>query len=118
MEPKGVVAIAATLIVLMAGQTQAASFENGEELNKACRIDNGARTYGTPFCLGYIAGVVDSLLANKPEKSFGICFPHGVSAGTVADVVLKHLGNVTESRRSNGFNAVKTALQRAYPCMN
>lgn len=98
------VAIVLTAVVPAEG----AYFQTGKDLDGYCRS-------GSSFCLGYIAGVVDTLFltANKQQ----ICIPREVRLGRVTDVVRQYLDDYPELHEQPAETLVWAALVGTWPCL-
>jgi len=80
-----------------------AAFQNGDALYKDCSSQMGS--FETGFCVGYIAGVVDS-----SEK----CIPIAVKLREARDVVLQYLRDHPEKRHLEADALVLAAIQEAF----
>lgn len=100
----GVVATAANSDAAQAG------FWDGNRLFYFCN-----RAAGVEACTAYIMGVADAM-AIGPVVSHRACFPNGVTAGQVKDVVLNYLRAQPQRRHNVGVQLVAEALAEAFPC--
>jgi hypothetical protein len=68
------------------------------------------------FCTAYVLGVIDTLAVYKVMLGQGVvCLPPNVSAGELAAIVTKYLGN-HRKEEPGGSGAVSVALNKVYPC--
>jgi hypothetical protein len=86
---------------------------SGYELLAKCLSDN------TAFCLGYMRGVADAIVAtdrgSSPQPS-GICFPIGVSTTELKHVVMRALMADVPARHLAASPLVIRAYRAAWPC--
>lgn len=71
------------------------------------------------FCLGYIAGVLDSYrdLNGTLEPGAGIfCEPSGSTGRQYAAVIVKYLNENPERLHARGSYLALTAMTKAFPC--
>ena len=90
-------------------------FMTGNALYQLCGGDAERRA----DCVGYVTGVVDTMLAVSDAKDGTpvLCFPKGVTRGQVADEVQKYLeANGPEFRQGPATILVAIAVDVAYGC--
>lgn len=63
------------------------------------------------FCNGYVQAAVDSL-----RRGDGVCLPAGTSRTAIVTVAHKQIAASPEMQAANGIVAVRTMMQRTYPC--
>ena len=89
------------------------AFKDGNMLQADCL---GLRR---PVCVSYIQGVMDTiaLFENAPggEKTF--CIPPNATAGQLADVVVKHLGDHPAERAQTAASLTFKAVHQAFACV-
>ena len=71
---------------------------------------------GALDCLGYVAGVADTLAAGNVVNNAKACFPVAVTRGLLQDVVVKFLQLHREERHLAAVGLVAAALKEAFPC--
>lgn len=132
------IAVAITVIGFGAPRsafTQGVSANTGNDLLPDCQayvrfLDNPDRTEPTdavngPFCVGYIAGVVDDNFlwelsgANPPDRhSAHLCIPSGVNPNQAVRVVARWLGSHPERLHEPAVELVIAALRDGFPCQS
>ena len=89
------------------------AFQSGNQLYAACETDTG-------FCMGYVAGVADSMsLAQVAGGSLAgvvACVPFPVVVGEAKNVAAKYLHEHPELQAYTAVNLVALALRDAFPC--
>ena len=106
--------VAVALSVLIGGTGWDAML--GNNLAESCeawggRASNDAATnFKTGACVGYIWG-----LAGAGEGS-AFCFPHGVQANQIVDVIKKWLQDHPELRHYAASSLITAALKEKFPC--
>ena len=86
------------------------AFMTGNQLWDAC---NRPDAYGG-YCGGYIAGAADLMSAETPHPT--ACFPHGVGAEQLVNVVKLYLSQHPAKRHFGAFEVIFLALFSAFPC--
>lgn len=105
----------AAALALAAGPALAAQpgdyFYDGNKLHEACQIDHG-------FCVGYVAGIVDSYgyIASYSSGPLQFCLPHNATAQQVSDVAVKYLDDNPAQRHMTAALLVLAAVKQAFPC--
>jgi hypothetical protein len=87
------------------------SFKDGNSLYDHCSHANASME--KTDCLGYITGVSDVFAELNVEK---VCFPKGVIARQVTDVVTNYLRDHPAERHYSAVAEIYRALARAFPC--
>ena len=100
--------LAAAAALLMATTAQA-GFYDGAKLHELCSDRDRA------ICMGYAAGLVDTLLQSEPWAN-AICPPPNVKLGSVTDIIARELANHPELRHLSAASIATTALRKAFPC--
>src|SRR5262249_35684508 len=80
-----------------------AYFYDGQKISQLCNSG------GDAICLGFVAGVVDSV-----PRPF--CLPHGLQLGTLQKVFQKFLTDYPERLTEDASSLVVAAMVKAYPC--
>jgi hypothetical protein len=102
--------VALALSNLAVGGTAAGDFVDGNKLLQHCNEPYG--TYSGGFCDGYISGVGSAF--NEMQGFY--CFPGGVKAGQVIDLVKLYLTEHPEKRNYGASSLVIAALKEKFPC--
>ena len=102
--------------VIMFCTTGWSKFYDGNRLYTLCKADE--RAYDTGACVGFIAGVSDTLSAskNQREPSRRICLPRRTTQEELRQVVVDYLALVPQLRGYDANFLVELALRAAYPC--
>jgi hypothetical protein len=98
-------------------QDASGSYLSGNDLLEKCAGEKG--TQDPNFCLGYVAGVVDTLVTAAGAKHWqtGVCLPEtSFTIGQSKDVVTKYLREYPEFRHRVAANIAWRALLVAFPC--
>jgi Rap1a immunity proteins len=66
------------------------------------------------MCLGYVAGISDSLNVNRAENDFTSCTSPDITTGQTADVVLKYLSEHPKTRHLPAAILVTSAISEAF----
>jgi hypothetical protein len=85
-----------------------ADFSSGDQLFQRCTSQDGQQTL---LCLGYVAGVADTLALDKH-----ICIPTTVTVDQVEAVVVKYLSDNPQSRQYGASSEAEIALVASFPC--
>ena len=102
--------VVSAALVLAPHGAQSDVFESGNGLLEGCSRDPS-------WCLGYIVGVADAMLANGGTfLGWRVCFPASVVQGELQDVVIKYLQTWPERRDYGASGLVAHALSEAFPC--
>ena len=85
------------------------SLKTGNDLLYECRnyTNRGSSTFGDGVCLGYIAGVGDSV---------EFCGGDNITYGQIVRVVLKYMDDHPEQLNQDTITIVRRALLNAFPC--
>jgi hypothetical protein len=104
------------IVVMMCSAASWGQFYDGNRLLGLCQAD--AQTYEAGGCVGFIAGVSDSLGAskNQREASRRVCLSRGTTPEQLKKVVLDYLVLVPQLRGYDATFLVELALRAAYPC--
>jgi hypothetical protein len=111
-----------SMMVLAAGLWPAfafAQYADGGYLTGNDLLTKCTEEHGRSFCMGYVAGVVDTLqtAANAKHWQTDVCLPEtGFHVGQSADVVTKYLRAYPEYRHRVAANIAWRALLVAFPC--
>jgi hypothetical protein len=105
-------AVAATPIQKGVTADEMAAFMTGDQLWDACKRPDAYSEY----CGGYIAGAADSMSAETPHPV--ACFPHGVSANQLVNIVKLYLSQHPAKRHFGAFEVIFLALSPAFPCQH
>src|SRR4051812_46750430 len=95
------------IAMLLCSTSGLADFRSGNELVRDCTSSSS----GTLFCLGYIAGVADSMLGGTNEvNGFRACVSPQVEAGQLRDIVVGFLQKNLATRHLGADGLVAHAL--------
>ena len=88
----------------------------GNQLIEYCRAGDESRDQ--PICLGYILGAAEgiNLFANNALATQPYCFPDGVTADQVVNIVLNFSEAHPEDLHLTASFSVLGALTEAWPC--
>ena len=89
-------------------------FVNGDMLLDWCGSERNEDGPSHPMCLGYVAGISDSLNVNRVENDFTSCTSPDVTTGQTADVVLKYLSEHPGTRHLPAAILVTSAISEAF----
>ena len=109
----------ALLVMLLVGAPVRGGFYDGNELKVGLELFRSMASQRLKLtehieggkALGYVLGVADSASWESVA-----CAPANVTAGQLADVVLKYLQDHPEERHKAAVGLVATALINAFPC--
>ena len=93
-----------------------AEYVSGAELLDRCL---SPRSSAEATCLGYVAGVADSVVAYEAEADpvlKRLCIPATATPAQLLDVVRKYLAANPEQHDSTAQMLVFNALLKAFPC--
>ena len=125
---------AVVALALGAAGAQAGGFVDGNELHAECKAATSA--VGQSYCMGYVAGVVDSLALQVGEfvsaallteignsgyillvpGGIPVCLPTTVKVAQLTDAVRKYLANNPDKRHHPAAPIAMFALPGAFPC--
>jgi hypothetical protein len=85
------------------------SLQTGNDLSNTCRhfTSQESSTFDDGVCMGYIAGVGDSI---------GFCGGENVTYGQMIKVVLKYMNDHPEQLNQQSSSIIHRALFDAFPC--
>jgi hypothetical protein len=102
----------------MAGSCHAAAIEDGNHLFQQCQAS--PELFSDGFCKGYVAAVVDALLAADKRgdavAGWRACFPDRVTLAQLQDVVTRFLTTHPQARHMTAVSLVAGAFGEAFPC--
>jgi hypothetical protein len=108
-------AVVAAAMPLTMGSALALGYMSGDDLLANCKADVDSNGQGR--CLGYIAGLADFIITRQElRKQADICFPDGVSAEQMRDIVVRFLEARPEIRQYKADGAVVEALVKVWSC--
>jgi hypothetical protein len=109
-----------TILAILAGQPttpvcaqESGGLFTGNQFLSLCNLDREGD------CLGYVAGVTDTLLslqAAKPHMGYCIRIPAAVTGGQLRDIAVKYLQEHPEERHYTAASEVILAMLNAFPC--
>lgn len=112
--------IALTGVLILAGPADA-GFKSGNDLIRDCARREGQTrnenvTYGT--CLGYLQGVVDTLVAMQTTAApiLGSCELEGVGTGQLREIFEAYAREHPEALHDSATNTVMTAIYEKGLC--
>ena len=109
--------VAAALSCFVVGKA-AAGFYTGNKLSEAC--NSPADSGNVTWCLGYIAGVYDTIdnlfLTAGSANAEKVCLPDGVKMGQLEDTVKPWLHGHPEKRHLDASFLIFQALTEKFPC--
>lgn len=112
---KMVIVLVILLELLSVRMAYAGNFASGNDLYKSCGLP-GQDT--TPFCHGYIAGLVDAVedrvFITAMEQFF--CLQDGMTTAQLSIIVKKHLHDNPGKLHWSGASLTAIALHDAFPC--
>jgi len=79
---------------------------SGNQLYEQCRVRSA-------FCYGYVEGISDGTYR---LPNYELCFPEGVTAKQLVDVVTRYLAAHPETWHIEAGPLVAVALHEAFPC--
>lgn len=117
-----VAAFALAFVATITSQASAnagGGYVDGNRLLDACGRSDEANSGKDPtFCIGYIIGGVDMILAKniaEPQNA-SACITEGVTGGQIRSIVVKFLVETPEIRHFPASLAIWRSLTRAFPC--
>jgi hypothetical protein len=118
VKPMLYVVLVLTSSLLGIATAGAADFADGEKLYDSCAAP--LTKPESAVCIGYIAGVVDALLYAQERKlsPMLICLPKRIGAGTIKDVIQRHLEDHPEERKYSAASTIHAKLHELWPCPN
>jgi hypothetical protein len=94
-------------------------YVDGNRLLDACgRSDEANSGKDLTFCIGYITGGVDMILAKniaEPQNA-SACISEGATGGQIRSIVVKFLVETPEIRHFPASVAIWRSLTSAFPC--
>jgi hypothetical protein len=106
------VATAVALVCLPASARAQRGFMTGNELQSLCNTNDA---WGMVACTAYVMAIFEVMYSN-PIYGWRACFPSGVIAGQMTDVVKRFLARHPEQRHNTAGSLVAQALAEAFPC--
>jgi len=110
--------ILAMLLMAMAGaaadeHSKPRGWTSGTDLGVEC--NNTKDQFSTGACVGYIVAAAE-IADSGYLQGYRTCIPKGASAGTLQDVVRRHLDRHPELKEYVGYQVVVVSLMEAFPC--
>jgi hypothetical protein len=105
-------ATAVALVCLPATARAQRGFMTGNELQSLCNTNDA---WGMVACTAYVMAIFEVMYSN-PIYGWRACFPSGVIAGQMTDVVKRFLARHPEQRHNTAGSLVAKALAEAFPC--
>jgi hypothetical protein len=102
--------LAFALTIALMLSPRAALALDGNQILQTCENTSG---YNQGFCLGYLMGVVDSLVNGAAPV---MCTNDFVTLGQMRDIVLKFLSDHPESRHCGAIDITYVSLRNLFPC--
>lgn len=106
----------AVVIVVMAVRAAAGaqSFLTGNRLYDYCESKNDAAK--TRFCLGFVAGIAETIGEVNRVNGSGVCIPLGATAEQTMNVTRRYLEAHPADLHEGATTLVANALLKAFPC--
>jgi Rap1a immunity proteins len=86
---------------------------DGNDVLRTCENTSG---YNEGFCLGYLLGVVDSLMNGAAPLICNNDRTGNVTFAQMRDIVLKYLRDHPENRHCGAIDITYVALRNLFPC--
>ncbi len=100
----------------VSSQERPRSFIDGVELLSLCLDPEDGPFVTHGYCMGYISGIADAMGAGSEVNGYAACFPEGVAAGNLRDVVVRWLSDNPQAQHNNAEELVAEALSVFFPC--
>jgi hypothetical protein len=97
-----------------ASQAQSTVVFDGNELLRRCLTPSSSARYG--FCVGYVAGIAETLHDFGAPPGLRVCIEDGVIHGQLKEVVVNSLQARPQDRHLQPHLLVSRALSQAFPC--
>jgi len=92
-------------------------FVDAAQLAGACAAEGPDAVSARAFCLGYVTGAVDQLLARPAgRRPPTICPPSDLTPKAALDAVMRHVRFANGAKGIGAADFVRFGLERAYPC--
>lgn len=96
----------------MPGRAMAANFYSGNQLLDYCTHKD---TRPEHFCLGFIAGISDAIIAYTSSE-VPTCIPDGATPNQIKDIVVRFLEEEPGTRDRAAVSLILVALAVEFPC--
>jgi Rap1a immunity proteins len=115
--------VAVVVLSLLCCGNARANATSGEELLQKCKTESA--NYGSGFCHGFIAAVLDTLTMweasdsyekRTHDKDVRFCLPAEVTNGQIVLVFVKYLEDHPEKLHMPANLLLVEALRKAFPC--
>lgn len=92
-------------------------FVDAAQLVAVCSAEGPNAAVREAFCLGYVTGAVDQLLARPAgRRPATVCPPADLTPKAALDAVLRHERFAATAKGIGAADFVRFALEKAYPC--
>ncbi|CAN7505133.1 hypothetical protein LJR164_003457 [Phenylobacterium sp. LjRoot164] len=91
-------------------------FVDAAEIVAMCSADEQADPETRSFCLGYVSGAADQMLAQQDDRRRTMCLPDDLLADDLADTVRDYGDVVAASHDLSGADFLESVFASAYPC--
>lgn len=108
-----IVLISICFFVLTSPSAQAQSWATGNDVKEACHSDS---YHDRGYCLGFAIAI--AAVVTRPFGPWKACYPTGVTAGQLRDVMVKFLDDHPELLHVNATSLPARAYTEAFPCVD
>lgn len=91
-------------------------FVDAVQLEALCRAEGPDAGTGRAICLGYVTGVVDTLLLPRKGRGGRVCPRDNPTPADAVAAVMRHSRYASAAPGVGAADFVRFALERAWPC--
>lgn len=115
--------VTALLVLAVVGLSQNVSsqerprgFIDGVELLSRCSDPGNGPFVARGYCMDYISGIADAMVAGSVINDYAACFPIGVTVRDLRDAVVRWLSDNPQVLRNSAEVLVAEAYSVFFPC--